>query len=348
MDFHKLKQFITWCCLSLLLSAQSGLSGMPLAVGAEPMERPLVIAHRGASGYLPEHTAAAKALAFGQGADYLEQDVVLTRDGIPIVAHDIHLDRITDVATRFPDRVRSDGRYYAIDFDWSEIQLLRVTERLDKNNKPVFPGRFPAWTGEFRLSSLAEELELIRGLNHSTGRQVGIYPELKQPAFHRAEGKDLSRIVLKVLAEYGYASADSPCYLQCFEEDEVRRVHGELKCQLPLILLISADKNWQGLLQQPAALEQRLQDVATFCSGVGPHLELVFDEALRTGRGNSSRFVQAAHQVGLQVHGWTFRADQLECGAKSFAELHRWGQIAGLQGFFTDFPDQTLQLLQGR
>ena len=92
-------------------------------------DRPLVIAHRGASGYLPEHTAEAKALAYGMGADYLEQDVVATRDAKLIVMHDVALDAVTDVASVFPARARSDGRYYAIDFDLAEIQRLRVIER---------------------------------------------------------------------------------------------------------------------------------------------------------------------------------------------------------------------------
>ena len=92
---------------------------------------PLIIAHRGASGYLPEHTLEAKALAFGMGADYLEQDVVASRDDQLIVLHDIHLDRVSDVAERFPDRQRADGRFYARDFDLKEIQSLRAWERMN-------------------------------------------------------------------------------------------------------------------------------------------------------------------------------------------------------------------------
>src|SRR5262249_26330393 len=106
------------------------------ARGAEPV----VIAHRGASGYLPEHTLPAKALAYGMGADYLEQDVVLTRADQPLVLHDVHLDTVTDVAEVFPDRKRPDGRFYALDFTLAEIQSLRVTERIDpKTKRPVFP-----------------------------------------------------------------------------------------------------------------------------------------------------------------------------------------------------------------
>src|SRR4051812_7315360 len=143
--------------------------------------RPLVIAHRGASGYLPEHTLAAKAYAHALGADFLEQDIVLTKDNVPIVLHDIWLDTVTDVAARFPERKRTDGRYYAIDFTLAEVKQLRVTERVDpKKGVPVFGKRFPAGKSSFQISSLEEELQLIQGLNRSTGRAVGIYPELKK------------------------------------------------------------------------------------------------------------------------------------------------------------------------
>jgi len=103
----------------------------------------VIIAHRGASGYLPEHTLPAKALAYAMGADFLEQDVVATRDDQLVVLHDIYLDRVTNVAERFPGRAREDGRYYARDFDLGEMRTLKVTERLDAGGLPVYPHRFP-------------------------------------------------------------------------------------------------------------------------------------------------------------------------------------------------------------
>ena len=134
-----------------------------------------IIAHRGASGYLPEHTLEAKALAYAMGADYLEQDVVATRDGQLIVLHDIHVDRVSDVAERFPDRHRSDGRYYVRDFDLPELRTLNVHERRDEDGKTaVFPRRFPTNSGRFSIATLGEEIEMIQGLNRSTGRAVGI------------------------------------------------------------------------------------------------------------------------------------------------------------------------------
>jgi len=144
--------------------------------------RPLVVAHRGASGYLPEHTLAAKAYAHALGADFLEQDLVLTKDDVPVVLHDVHIDTVTDVAKQFPARKRADGRFYALDFTLAELKQLRVTERFNaKTGAPVFAKRFPAGLSEFHISTLEEELQLIQGLNRSTGRVVGIYPEIKQP-----------------------------------------------------------------------------------------------------------------------------------------------------------------------
>jgi len=137
--------------------------------------RPIVIAHRGASGYLPEHTLAAKAVAHAMGAHFIEQDVVLSRDGTAIVLHDIHLDCTTDVAQRFPGRARSDGRFYAIDFDLQEIRQLRVHERTHPlTSAAVFPERFPVQTALFQVPTLAEEIDLLAGLDRSRGRRTGL------------------------------------------------------------------------------------------------------------------------------------------------------------------------------
>ena len=156
-------------------------------------ETPIVIAHRGASGYLPEHTLAAKALAYGLGADFLEQDVVATRDGALVVLHDLHLDDVSDVARRFTGRQRADGRHYVIDFGLAELQTLRLFERrLPGSTAPRYPDRFPADVPVAGITTLADELRLVQGLNKSMRREVGIYPEIKEPAWHRRHGVDLA------------------------------------------------------------------------------------------------------------------------------------------------------------
>ena len=172
------------------------------AVLAQPA-RPLVVAHRGASGYLPEHTLAAKAHAHALGADFLEQDIVLTKDDVPVVLHDVYLDAVTDVARRFPGRARPDGRHYALDFTLAELRQLEVRERVNlKTGEAQYPARYPsaaAPTG-LRIPTLEEELTLVQALNRSTGRVAGIYPEIKAPRWHREQGRDPSRVILPVLA----------------------------------------------------------------------------------------------------------------------------------------------------
>ncbi|KAB2431115.1 glycerophosphodiester phosphodiesterase, partial [Enterobacter hormaechei] len=129
-------------------------------------------------GYLPAHTLPAKAMAYAQGADYLEQDLVMTKDDQLVVLHDHYLDRVTDVAERFPDRAREDGRYYAIDFTLAEIRSLKFTEGFEiENGKKVqvYPGRFPMGKSDFRIHTFEEEIEFVQGLNHSTGKNIWLF-----------------------------------------------------------------------------------------------------------------------------------------------------------------------------
>ncbi|WP_437228854.1 glycerophosphodiester phosphodiesterase [Planctomicrobium sp. SH661] len=303
-------------------------------------QRPLIIAHRGASGYLPEHTLEAKAMAHAQLVDFLEQDVVLTRDDVPIVLHDIHLDTVTDVARIFPHAAREDGRYYAIDLTIEEIRQLTVSERFDPaSGQAVFPNRFPPHQGRFRIPTLREELEFIRGLNRSTGRIAGIYPEIKQPQFHRVAGKDISRIVLQVLNECEYTNRDDLCFVQCFDPDELLRIREELGCRMKLIQLLE-DRECQAALESPGKLRETMQDIARYADGIGPALTGVFQNTKRTG------LADAAHAAGLAVHPWTYRADAVSAGFSSFEDLHAASLAAGVDGVFTDFPDRSRELLR--
>ena len=313
------------------------------------VDRPLIIAHRGASGYLPEHTLESKALAYGMGADYLEQDVVASRDGELIVLHDIHLDRVSNVSEIFPRRRREDGRYYARDFDLSELRDLDVGERRgDDGRLAVYPGRFPTDQGRFGISTLAEEIQMIQGLNQSTGRMVGIYPEIKAPAWHRAEGFDLSTAVLETLAEFGYRDRNSAVYLQCFDADEVLRIRQDLACELKIIQLLG-ENDWgesatdYEALKTPAGLRQ----IAQLADGVGPWIRQVYTLADIDSQPVSSGLVSAAHKAGLKVHPYTFRADELGPGFEDFGEMVGWFVASqNIDGLFTDFPDQALAALQ--
>jgi glycerophosphoryl diester phosphodiesterase len=310
--------------------------------------RPLIIAHRGASAYLPEHTLAAKALAFGLGADYLEQDLVATRDNQVIVSHDIHLDRITDVARRFPGRAREDGRYYARDLDLAEIRTLAITERVNADGSAVFPGRFPTNTGYFRVNTLTEELQFIAGLNRSTGREVGVYPEIKAPAWHRKEGVDLATLTLEILDEFGYRSPGDKAFVQCFDWSETRRIRQELDCRLPLIQLI-ADPSWNESETDYDYLltDDGLLEMSKVVDGIGPWINQLVDLEAIDGCPVSTGVVARAHAVGLAVHPYTFRADALPKGFARFDELLSYFfEELGVAGIFTDFPDLTAQFIR--
>lgn len=306
----------------------------------------LVIAHRGASGYLPEHTLAAKALAHGMGADFIEQDVVLTRDGVPVVLHDIHLDSTTDVARHYPQRARRDGRYYAIDFTLQEIRNLRVHERTqldaEGRERAVFPGRFPLGEGSMGVPTLAEEIEVIAGLDRSRARRTGLYVELKAPRFHRQAGHDIAAIVLSVLAEQGYTERPEQVFLQCFDDHSLRYLKRDLKCELPLIQLI-ADSSWgedsavdYDWLRSPAGL----REIASYAAGIGPWLMQIYLGKDANGQPILSNLVEQAHAEQLLVHPYTFRSDQLPPGIEDYNELLAlFIDTLGVDGIFTDFPD---------
>lgn len=331
----------------LLLVAACGDGNL----SAPPGDKPIVIAHRGASGYLPEHTIAAKAMAYAQGADYIEQDLVMTRDNEVVVLHDHHLDTVSNVAELYPDRARQDGRYYVVDFTLDEIRRLTVSERFSTHNgqvSAVFPDRFPLRKSTFRINTLAEEIELIQGLNRSTGRMVGIYPEIKSPGFHRDEGKDISTAVLEVLKAYGYTSATDPVYLQCFDPYELIRIRKELlpakNMDIRLVQLIGYAEEFAPLVTPDGILQ-----VAEYAAGIGPSMHLLVDPDSDAGDLQVTELVGLAHAAGLTVHPYTFRreASQVPEYAKDFEDLLGiFLNRVGVDGVFTDFPDRTVRFIE--
>jgi len=292
--------------------------------GAAANEK-IVIAHRGASGYLPEHTLEAYAYAHAQGAGYIEPDVVLTRDGAFICLHDIHLESTTNVEEMFPERHRDDGRWYAADFDLAEIKRLNAHERLAK--------RFPQGRSRFEVPTLAEMIELVQGLNATTGREAGIYPELKAPAWHRAAGLPMEEAFLALVASYGYSGKDARIYVQCFDPESLIRMREELDSDLPQVQLTGSDAAAQAMLS-----EEGLRRIATYANGIGPAKTLIEQHP---------DLVKRAHAAGLKVHPYTFRADQVPQSYASFdAELHRFYFEYDVDGLFTDFPDRAVAVIR--
>ncbi|MDP6414726.1 MAG: glycerophosphodiester phosphodiesterase [Gammaproteobacteria bacterium] len=293
---------------------------------------PLIIAHRGASGYLPEHSLAAKALAYGLGADYLEQDIIASRDGVLLILHDLWLDDVSDVATRFPGRSRDDGRHYCIDFDVDEIRTLHFGERVDPaTGVEKFPRRFTRAAGSFRVVTLEEEIRFIQGLNASTGRNVGIYPEIKAPQWHADQGVDLAALVIDTLAANGYLEPDSLVYLQCFDAETLRKVRQSTGPVLPIIQLLSSKTTVDATL---------LRAIAEYANGIGPSIKLILRGLRPDGHYELSDLVSIAQSLDLEIHPYTFRVDDLPDGCSDFSALLRLF-ITDLEvdGLFTDFTD---------
>lgn len=360
MRTHALPRLVASLTTVLLAALVDPASAKPPAnaatSAAQPTKRPfLVIAHRGASGYLPEHTLPAKVLAVQMGADAIEQDLVMTRDGELVVLHDIHLERTSDVARVFPDRARPDGRFYAIDFDLAELRRLRITEARQH--------RFPAGKGHFGIHTFAEEIEVLQGLARTTGRPLALYPEIKAPWFHRAAGKDISRATIATLMRYGYTTRESPVWVQCFDPRETERLRREilpaLGADLKLVQLLAPTEWKETMVVAPDGRQtpydtgwmfapDGMRRIAGFAQGVGPWHPMIIDpEASKRGAPVFTPLVGRAHAAGLTVHPYTFRADPGEVPAYA-ADFEDWVRIAvdgaGVDGVFTDFPDRAAAL----
>ena len=298
-----------------------------------PDKSPVIIAHRGASGYLPEHTLPAKALAYGMGADFLEQDLVASRDGALLVLHDLWLDDVSNVARLFPSRCREDGHFYCVDFDLAEIRTLHFFERLTPGTTSVkYPHRFPHKAGGFSVMTLHDDIEFVNQLNVNSGKRIGIYPELKAPQWHLEQGIDLTGLVLDALTQHDYIGSDKPIFLQCFDTETLKQVRQRTGQALPLIQLLSSKTKVD---------EQLLQSIAEYADGIGPSLKLILHNCGPGGEFTHSGLVQLAHANGLAVHPYTFRADDLPTGCPDLETLL---QICidelGIDGLFTDFTDR--------
>lgn len=302
-----------------------------------------VIAHRGASGYLPEHTLPAKALAYGLGCDFIEQDVVATADGVPIVLHDVWLDDVSDVAGHYPERRRDDGRFYVVDFTRDELTRLRLEERREPGSTVQrFPGRFPYASDGFRIVDLADEIRLISGLNASTGRHVGLYPEIKSPAWHADAGIDLTRIVHETLA--GNRNIISgPVFVQSFDSEALIRLRDEFRSDWPRLQLLDDDAV-AAIAVEPDYFER----VATYAVGVGlPYVSLI-DAGAGDGRLRASPLVDRIAEAGLVVHPYTLRRDVAPPDGLGYeAALRFLLHELEVDAIFCDHPDDAIRLRDG-
>ena len=290
-------------CLALLALCA------PLAVQAQGQDL-LVIAHRGASGERPEHTLAAYERAIDQGADYIEPDLVVTKDLVLIARHENELSDTTDVAAReeFADRRRSktiDGRlvsgWFAEDFTLAELRSLRATERL-----PAIRPANARFDGLYPIPTFAEIVQLIRAKEAETGRIIGLYPELKHPTFLLQEaGVDSVDLLVSALREAGLDEPNDAVFVQSFEIAPLQRLNR--LTDVTLVQLVAASggpADEPSLTYADMITPSGLADIATYADAIGADVRLVLDE-----HGISTGLVDKARSAGLPVHAWTLREE---------------------------------------
>lgn len=307
-------------------------------------EQKEIIAHRSASGYLPEHTLEGAAMAHAWGVDFIEPDVVMTKDNELVILHDHHLDTTTNVAKVFPNRARKDGRYYVIDFSLKELKTLKVHERLDLSTKKrVFPERFEFNKSRFEIPTLTEFIELVQGLNKTTKRNVGIYPEIKKPEFHLSEGKDITKAVITTLRNYGYEKSGN-IYIQSFWPATLKRLKTEFKTSIPLVQLIASDSwNESSANYEEMLTKEGLKEISTYADAIGPWLNQLY--VLKKGEIIPNNVVSNAHEAGLKVHPYTHRLEQLPKGMTNKMFLDFVFDELKVDGIFSDYADLVVKYL---
>jgi glycerophosphoryl diester phosphodiesterase len=338
------------------------LTRRPSRARGTARSRPIVIAHRGASGYLPEHTLAGYAVAMLQGADFIEPDLVMTKDGHLIARHDNVLDLTTDVAQRpeFAERraqktvdgITTSG-WFSEDFTLAEIKQLRAVERIPN----LRPGN-ARLNGQFEVPTLQEIIDLVKANEKVLGRKIGIYPETKHPTYFQRLGLAMESKLVKILHANGYASKRDRVFIQSFEIGNLKQLRRLTR--IPLIQLLEtsggpADVVAAGgsLTYNEMATAEGLREIASYANGVGPEkyhfiIPRSTDGTLDTA--NATDFVRNAHACGLKVHPYTFRAENYfqPTNLRSSGDPGTHGNLAaeielflsvGIDGFFTDQSD---------
>lgn len=273
------------------------------------------------------------------GADFIEPDLVSTKDGILVARHENEIGGTTNAADRFPDRKRTkivDGQsisgWFTEDFTLAEIKTLRANERL--------PFRSHAFDGRFQVPTFEEVIELAQRLGRQLGRPIGVYPETKHPTYFRGIGLPLEEKLLASLDKYGWNRRDAPVFIQSFEKDNLRALRKQTQVRLIQLASTAAVVDAVGL-----------KDIATYADGIGPDKRLVIPVSAEGVVGQPTDLVQRAHAAGLLVHIYTIRIDKefLPAGYHGDADAeYRQFRDAGVDGVFTDFPDAAAKVYAGR
>lgn len=309
---------------------------------------PIIIAHRGASGERPEHTIASYQLALEQGADFIEPDVVITKDGILVCRHENEISTTTNVADKpeFASRKAKkeiDGRmvegWFTEDFTLKELKTLRAKERIPQLRKTTFDG-------QFEIPTLEEVMVLLRDWKRKSGKTVGIYPETKHPTYFAMNDLLLENPLINLVKKYGYDNKDAPIFIQSFEQSNLKVLRRRTKARLiQLIDVIGRPFDWTLSENKRAfadlATAVGLSDISTYADGVGVHKDYVIPRTSEGNLGEPTSLVRDAKQSGLLVHVWTFRNEDSflpkDLAGKPEAEIQRY-IAAGIDGLFTDYP----------
>jgi glycerophosphoryl diester phosphodiesterase len=321
------------------------------------MEKPLegqviVIAHRGASGERPEHTLGSYSLAIAQGADYIEPDLVLTKDGVLVARHENEISETTDVADKaeFADRKTSktiDGQkmtgWFTEDFTLAELKTLRAKERL-----PQLRNANMVYDGQFEIPTFDEILALAKAQSAVTGKTIGIYPETKHPSYFTAIGLPHEAPLLAALTKYGHVEKSAPVFIQSFEVENLKALRSKTKLRLiQLMAETGSPPDRSDLTYAQMASAEGLKIVATYADGIGPNKAMVIPRTLLGNLGDPTTLVADAHKVGLAVHPWTFRRENyfLPLAQKSGVDPRGVGDLnaeikaylaTGVDGIFSD------------
>lgn len=311
--------------------------------GATP---PLIIGHRGASGHRPEHTIEAYTLALEQGADFIEPDLVATKDGVLIARHENEIGSTTDAATKFPDRKTTktiDGEtitgWFSEDFTLAEIRTLRAKERL--------PSRSQAFNGRFGIPTFEEVVALAKTKSVEQERPIGVYPETKHPSYFKSIDLPLEPRLLAVLDKARWNSATAPVFIQSFEVNNLKQLHG--MTQVRLVQLLSpagrpSDDSPRTYAEMTTP--EGLRDIAGYAAGIGAHQRLIVPADKAGVLGTPTTLVTDAHAAGLLVHVWTLRDEPAFLASAYRGDpLREHAQFIGLgvDGVFTDFPDTAMR-----
>lgn len=319
---------------------------------------PIVIAHRGASGYRPEHTLASYLLAIEQGADFVEPDLVATRDGHLIARHEPMLDATTDVAQRaeFADRRTTrmlDGKpvtaFFASDFTLAEIKQLRAIQ--------PNPARAKDFDGKLEIPTFEEILELVRKESAARGRVIGVYPETKHPAYHLTLGLPLEDRMLTILRKFDLDREGGPVFIQSFESANLQYLRA--RTRLPLVQLMedgALKYDTSGTRVVGVEIPQygdprggepprELKDIAAYADAIGPWKRQILRD-LQQPTLLVTSVIEQAHAAGLRVHTYTFRSEPATLAPQYQNDpLREYRQFyeMGIDGVFSDFPDVALK-----